>query len=102
MAETTLQSALAVKEPKHPLINGPWKFDFNIIVLKDHEDNTRPSEMVFDTVEVWVRVTDLQLDKHLETFGKALGNFLGEVIKVDVDKHDLARGKHLRVHAGYV
>lgn len=33
----------------------------------------------------------------LEAFGKALGNWLGEVVKVDVEKYGFARGKHLWV-----
>ena len=44
---------------KHAINNGPWQYDFNVLALKDYESNTRPSEMVFDKVEVWVRVTDL-------------------------------------------
>lgn len=35
---------------KHALNNEPSQFDFNVIVLKDYEGNTRPSEMIFDMV----------------------------------------------------
>lgn len=77
--------------------NGPWQFDFIVIVLNNYEGNTKPFEMVFDTVEAWVRMLDLSLDKRSEAFGKALRNWLGEVVRVDVEKDGFARGKHLRI-----
>lgn len=47
----------------HALNNGPWQFDFNILVLKEYDGATRPSETTFDKVDVWARVADLPLDK---------------------------------------
>jgi hypothetical protein len=41
---------------RHVLKNGPWQFDFNVILLKDYAGSIRPSDMVFDTMEIWVRV----------------------------------------------
>ena len=38
-------------------------------------------------------------DKRFVAFSKALGNWLGEVVKVNADKDGIARGKHLRVRA---
>lgn len=84
---------------KHALHNGPWQFDFNVVVLKDYDGEARPSEMVFDSIEVWVRVDDLPLDKRTKAFGEALGNWLGTVVKVDVGEDGLARGTQLRVRA---
>ena len=59
---------------KHVLHNGPWQFDFNVVALKDYDGATRPSEMIFDSIEAWVRVDDLPLDKRSKAFGEALGN----------------------------
>lgn len=42
---------------------------------------------------------DLPPDKRTEAFGKALGNWLGDIVKVDVDREGIANGKHLRVRA---
>lgn len=50
---------------KHALNNGPWQFDFHVIVLEDYEGDVRPWEM-FNTVEMWVCVKDLPLDKRFE------------------------------------
>nr|XP_020191607.1 uncharacterized protein LOC109777374 [Aegilops tauschii subsp. strangulata] len=82
---------------RHVLINGPWQYDFAVLVMKDYEGDKRPSEMIFDKVDVWVRVSDLPPDKRTEVFGRALGNWLGETIKVDVDREGVARGNQLRV-----
>ena len=36
---------------KHALHNGPWQFDFSVLVMKKYEGNIRPSEMIFDSIE---------------------------------------------------
>lgn len=83
----------------HAINNRPWQFDLNVMVLREYEGNTRPLEMVFSSIDVWVRIKDMPPDKRCDAFGKALGNWLGEVIKVDVDKDGWANGKYLRVRA---
>src|SRR3954469_23738866 len=82
---------------KHVLNNGPWQFDLSVIVIKDYDGSTRPSSMIFDSTEAWVRVLDLPFDYRTEEFGYALKDWLGEIIKVDVERDGTARGKHLRV-----
>ncbi|KAE8814279.1 hypothetical protein D1007_08342 [Hordeum vulgare] len=82
---------------KHVLYNGPWQFDFSVLVIKNYEGGTRPSEMVFDKIEVWFQVHDLSPDMWTEELGKALGNWMGEVVRVDVDKDGVARSNQLQV-----
>jgi hypothetical protein len=84
---------------RHALNNGPWQFDFNVLVLKDYDGATRPSEMTFETVDVWIRVDDLPLDKRSKVFGEALGNWLGKIVRVDVEKDGFAKGSELRFRA---
>lgn len=84
---------------KHVMNSGPWQYDFNVLIMKDYEGDKRPSEMVFDKIDVWVRVTDLPPDRRTETFGNALGNWLGKIVRVDADKDGMARGEQLRVRA---
>ncbi|KAI5002270.1 hypothetical protein ZWY2020_026920 [Hordeum vulgare] len=59
---------------------------------KEYDGGTRPSEMVFDKVEMWVQVHDLPPDKRMEEFGNALGSWLGKVVRVDVDEEGKAKG----------
>lgn len=77
----------------------PGNFDFNEVILKNYEGDTRPSEMVFDKVDIWVCVNDLPPARRTESFGNALGNWLGEIVRVDCDNEGIARGAHLRVRA---
>lgn len=84
---------------KHVMNNGPWQFDFSVLIMKEYEGKTRPPEMVFNKVDMWVKVVDLPPDKRTAVFGKALGNWIGEVVKVDMDKDGIARGNQLRVRA---
>ena len=82
---------------RHALNNGPWQFDFNVVALKDYDGQTRPSEMIFDSIDVWVRVDDLPLDRRSKEFGEALGNWIGKTVRVDVGDDGMARGTQLRV-----
>jgi hypothetical protein len=81
----------------HALYNGPWQFDFNAVLLKNYAGSVRPSDMVFNTMEVWVRVLDLPMDMMNRVYGKLIGNWIGRFISVDVDKDGIAWGKDLRI-----
>ena len=59
---------------RHVIHNGLWQFDFSVLVMKKYEGDKRPSEMIFDKVDVWVRISDLPPDKRTEAFGRALGD----------------------------
>lgn len=37
---------------KHAMKNGPWQYDFSVLILKEYEGNKRPSEMIYDKVDV--------------------------------------------------
>lgn len=80
---------------RHAMNNGPSQYDFAVLALQDYEGNRRPSEMVFDIVDVWVCIDDLPQDKRNEKFGTALGNWLGVTMKVDCDKDGVAQGSNL-------
>jgi hypothetical protein len=54
----------------HVLRKGPWQFDFSAILLKKFDGSVRPSDMVFDTLDVWVRVLDLPLDMMNYVYGR--------------------------------
>jgi hypothetical protein len=37
---------------KHVPCNGPWQFDFNVMLVKNFDGAVRPSEMHFDSLEM--------------------------------------------------
>lgn len=47
-------------------------------------------------IYICINVADLPLNKMTKAFGEALGNWLGEVVRVDVEKDGFARGSQLR------
>ena len=53
--------------------------------------------MVFDTMDIWVRVLDLPLDMMNKAYGELFGSWLGKFIFVDVDEEGIAWGEELRI-----
>jgi hypothetical protein len=82
---------------RHVKENGPWQFDFNAVLLKDYDGSVRPSDMTFDSLEVWARVSDLPLDMMNRVYGKRIGGWIGEYISTDVDEDGIAWGDELRI-----
>jgi hypothetical protein len=82
---------------KHVLRNGPWQFDFSVVLLKDYDGLIRPSDMTFDWMEIWVRVLDLPMDMMNRVYGELIGNWIGRFISVEVDDDGMAWGKDLRI-----
>jgi hypothetical protein len=80
---------------KHVMKNGPWQFDFNAVLLKDYDGSIRPSDIVFDYMDMWVRVSDLPLDMMNKVYGQLIGNWLGKFVSVDVDDDGIAWGEEL-------
>jgi hypothetical protein len=39
---------------RHVMRNGPWQFDFSVVLLKDFDGSSRPSEIVFDELDIWL------------------------------------------------
>jgi hypothetical protein len=76
---------------------GSWQFDFNVILIKDSVRSVRPSDMVFDNLDVWVRVLDLPMDMISRFHGELFGGWIGTYIGTDVDEEGLAWGKDLRI-----
>lgn len=37
---------------KQSMFSGPWQFDFNVVIIKEYEGDVRPSEMIFDSVDI--------------------------------------------------
>jgi hypothetical protein len=68
-----------------------------MVLLNEYSGSVRPSDMVFDTVEIWVRVLDLPMDMMNLFFAKLFGGWIGKYIAADVDEEGMAWGKDLRI-----
>jgi hypothetical protein len=82
---------------KHVMKNGLWQFDFSVVLVKDYDGSIRPSNMVFDSMEIWVQVLDLPMDMMNKFYGELIGNWIGRYISVEVDEDGMAWGKDLRI-----
>jgi hypothetical protein len=82
---------------KHAMKNGPWQFDFNVILLKEYDGSIRPSDITFDSLDIWVRVLDLPMDMMNSVYGELIGGWIGRYIHTDVDEDGIAWGKDLRI-----
>jgi hypothetical protein len=69
---------------------GPWQFDFSAILLKNFDGSIRPPDLSFDTLDVWVRVSDLPMDMMNRVYGELIGGWIGKYISADVDDDGLA------------
>ena len=85
---------------KHVMKNGPWQFDLNAVLLRDFDGSVRPSDMVFDSMDVWVRVLDLPMDYMNKVYGEVIGGWIGRFIKVEVDDDGMAWGQGLENQGG--
>jgi hypothetical protein len=77
--------------------NGPWQFDFNVVLIEDYDGSVRPSVMVFDSLDIWVRVLDLPMDMMNRVYGELFGRWVGKYISTDVDADGMAWGNDLRI-----
>jgi hypothetical protein len=55
--------------------------------------------MIFNSLDVWVRVLDLPLDKMNRAYGELIGNWVRKFISVEVDEDGMAWGEDLRIRA---
>jgi hypothetical protein len=53
--------------------------------------------MVFDKMDIWVRVLDLPLDMMNVAYGELIGGWIGDYISADVDEDGTAWGEELRI-----
>jgi hypothetical protein len=59
-------------------------FKKHALIVKDFVVASRPSEAVFDSVPIWVRVYDVPWEKQNKKWGMRYGNGLGKAVEVDV------------------
>ena len=56
-----------------------------------------PSDMIFDTMDIYARVIDLPMDMMNRVYGELIGGWIAKCISVDVDKDGMAWGHELRI-----
>jgi hypothetical protein len=75
----------------------PWLFDRNILVLREVEESTPPTQMDFSKSPCWIQVRDIPLICMNKEVGNKIGETLGKVEEVDVSGEGPGRGSSLRI-----
>lgn len=65
------------------LNDGPWSFEQSLLVLAKAQPNIPPTVTPLDTADFWIQLHDLPLGFYSEKSVTAIGNFIGEFLKID-------------------
>jgi hypothetical protein len=78
------------------LVHVPWMVGRYAVILKPYDEKLSASEIVFDSMEIWVRILNLPLGWMNQPRGSRAMNLIGQVVKMDVDADGKASGAFLR------
>jgi hypothetical protein len=74
----------------------PWTVSKFAVVLENFDHRSRPSELRFDKLLIWVRVIDLPYNKLNIPWGKKIASKIGQFVCLDVNKDGLVSAQYLR------
>jgi hypothetical protein len=78
------------------LSGSPWMVGRYAVILQNYDEKLSASEIVFDRMELWVRILNLPLGWMNQTRGLRAMSLIGRVLKMDVDSDGKASGAFLR------
>lgn len=74
----------------------PWIFGKHALIFQEYDELLLPSEIIFDRMDIWVKILNVPLGWMNETRGTRAMGLIGKVKKMDVDKFRKASGLFLR------
>lgn len=78
------------------MTGSPWLFGKYGVLLQEYDESLSVNEIVFDRLEIWVRILNLPLGWMNRTKGSKAMSLIGNVLKMDVDGDGKASGAFLR------
>lgn len=78
------------------LARSPWMVGRYVVLLKNYDEKLSASEIIFDQLELWVRILNLLLGWMNQTRGSRAMSLIGRVVKMDVDSEGKASGAFFR------
>lgn len=75
--------------------DGLWTFDGAPLILKEVEEGIQPSELVFDTVRIWVKAEDVPLNKRTKAMAVTIAKSLGSFVEYD-ENDPIGWSKYMR------
>lgn len=74
----------------------PWMFGKYVVLLQHYDEKKCASDIIFDRLEMWVRIPNLPLGWMNQARGSRAMSLIGNVVKMDVDADGKAGGAYLR------
>uniref|UniRef100_A0ACD5WY46 Uncharacterized protein n=1 Tax=Avena sativa TaxID=4498 RepID=A0ACD5WY46_AVESA len=74
----------------------PWMVSKFAVVLEKFDFRSRPSDLKFEILLIWVRVLDLPYNKLNEIWGEKIAGKVGNFVKLDSNKNGLISAQYLR------
>jgi hypothetical protein len=95
-AENLFVAEFEFKQDMERALGGsPWLAGKHAVILRDYDENLKPSEICFDRMEIWARIIDLPLGWMNKARGERAMSLIGEVKRMDVDRDGKASGPFL-------
>lgn len=82
---------------RRAIMEGPWEFGGDLLVVVDCDGNKRLKDLEFTHIPIWVRVFDLPFGMMDSTNGMLIGNRIGRALAVDAEEDGSAIGGFLRI-----
>lgn len=86
----------SARDMERVLSESPWMVGKYVVLLQDYDARLSASEIVFDRLELWVRVLNLPLGWMNRAKGSRALGLIGNVVKMDVDNDGKASRAFLR------
>ncbi|XP_059436243.1 uncharacterized protein LOC132169189 [Corylus avellana] len=86
-----------VEDLRRVLEGRPWSFDRHILVLKEFDGSTPPSQMAFTHSPFWVQIHDMPLLCMTKGVGTKIGESMGQLEDIDLAGDGVGWGRCLRI-----
>ncbi|GMI79786.1 hypothetical protein HRI_001647900 [Hibiscus trionum] len=78
-------------------VDGPWYFNFHLLVMHRLVQNEEPMAVPLNTVDFWIRVNDLPNGFVSEAVAKKIGDFIGGFLEYDSNSVSLGLKGCMRI-----
>jgi len=78
---------------KRVIEGGPWRHKDDAVIFVPYDGIQRLSEVMIESIALWVRIYDIPVNMMTEGFAKALGSKIGKVLQVGNAVQDYKKGE---------
>jgi hypothetical protein len=82
---------------RRAILEGPWEFGGDLLVVADFDSNKRLKDLEFTHIPVWVKLFDRPLGMMDSTNGMMFGNQIRRALAVETEDDETVVGGFLRI-----